>query len=128
MRKIIAGRRITSTDRGWIFRGCANHAGLIDAALGAQFSRIAKAAGFAVYKPIASRKFGEKGGVTVSVVIGESSLDVHTWPEFSAAHIRLFYSHYSKNNHAKAQRFLAGAKAYFRPSAVQEVERRTFTV
>ncbi len=117
-----------SIDRGWIFQDCANVAALTDADLGAAFAGLVRKAGFTVYEPVASKKFEGAGGVTVSVIIGESSVDIHTWPEAGTAHIRLFYCHYSENNDAKAERFFVLAKKYFKPERVREVERREFPV
>lgn len=119
---------VISIDRGWIFQGCANVAALTDANLGAAFSGLVHDAGFTVYEPVASKKFVDAGGVTVSVIIGESSVDIHTWPETRTAHIRLFYCHYSENNDAKAERFFVLSKKYFKPEKVCEVERREFPV
>lgn len=49
-------------------------------------------------------QFGEGGGVTGVVVLAESHLSVHTWPEKDAVTIDVYVCNYSTNNRVKARR------------------------
>ena len=116
-----------SVDRGWIFRDCVNSAALVDPNLGSLFLGFVRDAGFTVHATT-SKKFEGAGGVTACVIIGESSVDIHTWPETGTAHIRLFYCDFSEQNDEKAKRFLVRISEHFQPTKIDEVTRREFPI
>jgi S-adenosylmethionine/arginine decarboxylase-like enzyme len=76
-------------------------------------------AGFQVLND-AFTKFEGAGGYTHVVIIGESCIDVHTWPEHGTAHVRIFYCNFTQDNTGKAERLLASFKELFEPSTVKE--------
>mgnify|MGYP000603186793 CR=1 FL=1 len=59
------------------------------------------------------------GGVTGVVLLAESHLAVHTWPELGAVTLDVYVCNYSGDNSARAERLLAALEALFRPAAVQ---------
>ncbi|HSF49041.1 MAG TPA: adenosylmethionine decarboxylase [Burkholderiales bacterium] len=48
-------------------------------------------------------QFGEEGGVTGVVVLAESHLSIHTWPERLYVTIDVYVCNYTSDNKAKAQ-------------------------
>ena len=61
-------------------------------------------------------------GVTGVVLLAESHLAVHTWPELRAATIDVYVCNYGADNSVKARELLSRLLAAFAPS---RVERRT---
>ncbi|SFM95594.1 S-adenosylmethionine decarboxylase [Formivibrio citricus] len=70
-------------------------------------------------------QFGEGGGVTGVVVLAESHLSVHTWPESGFVTLDVYVCNYSGDNRAKAEKLFAGLAALFdaATSNVRRVER-----
>lgn len=70
-------------------------------------------------------QFGEGGGVTGVVVLAESHLSVHTWPENGFATLDVYVCNYSGDNRAKAEQLFAGLCSLFNATArhVRRVER-----
>lgn len=64
--------------------------------------------------------FEEGGGVTGVVVLAESHLSVHTWPETGYVTLDVYVCNYSADNRAKAQSLFDGIVAAFDPQR-QEV-------
>ena len=63
--------------------------------------------------------FGEGGGVTGVVVLAESHLSIHTWPESGYVTLDVYVCNYSANNRAKAQALFDGIVAAFAPQEQQ---------
>ena len=64
-------------------------------------------------------RFGGAGGVTGVVLLAESHLAVHTWPELAAVTIDAYVCNVSGDNGARAEALLAALEAAFRPQRVQ---------
>lgn len=60
--------------------------------------------------------FGEGGGVTGVVVLAESHLSIHTWPESGYVTLDVYVCNYSTNNRPKAQKLFQDIQAAFSPS------------
>lgn len=63
------------------------------------------------------------GGVTGAVVLSESHLSVHTWPERGYVTVDVYVCNYSENNRGKARRLFDGLVELFAPQAP-----RTFAI
>ena len=55
----------------------------------------------------------DAGGVTGVVLLAESHLAVHTWPELSAVTLDVYVCNFGGDNTAKAERLLAGLEQAF---------------
>jgi S-adenosylmethionine decarboxylase len=64
-------------------------------------------------------RFGAAGGVTGVVLLAESHLAVHTWPELAAVTLDAYVCNHSADNSARAQALLAALEAAFAPVRVQ---------
>ena len=62
---------------------------------------------------------GEPAGVTGVVLLAESHLAVHTWPELGAVTLDVYVCNYSADNSARAQQLLGTLEALFTPASVQ---------
>ena len=60
------------------------------------------------------------GGVTATVLLAESHLCVHTWPEQRAVTLDVYVCNFGGDHSARAQALMAELTALFAPSAVQE--------
>jgi S-adenosylmethionine decarboxylase len=60
-------------------------------------------------------QFGEGGGVTGMVVLMESHMSVHTWPESGFVTVDVYVCNYSSNNRAKARKLFDDLIATFKP-------------
>lgn len=60
--------------------------------------------------------FGKDGGVTGVVVLAESHLSVHTWPESAYVTLDVYVCNYTENNRPKAQKLFNELQAAFNPS------------
>jgi len=58
------------------------------------------------------------GGFTYVAIIGESSIDIHTWPEHRVVQITVHYCNFSKDNNPRANRFFRLMKQYFQPKEI----------
>ena len=67
---------------------------------------------------------GQPSGVTATVLLAESHLCVHTWPEQQAATLDVYVCNYSADHSAKAQALLATLAALFEPQHVERHEIR----
>jgi len=63
--------------------------------------------------------FPEAAGVTGVVLLAESHLAVHTWPELDAVTLDVYVCNYGQDNSAKAQRLLDSLLATFAPARVE---------
>lgn len=59
------------------------------------------------------------GGITGVVVLAESHLAVHTWPEIASATIDVYVCNFGADNSAKAKRLLDSLIDVFAPKAVE---------
>ena len=60
--------------------------------------------------------FGEGGGVTGVVVLAESHLSIHTWPEAGYVTLDVYVCNYSTDNRPKAQQLFDDIQAAFSPA------------
>ena len=58
-------------------------------------------------------------GITGVVLLAESHLAVHTWPELEAATIDVYVCNFGADNSARAETLLAALVAAFAPAAVE---------
>jgi S-adenosylmethionine decarboxylase proenzyme len=88
------------------------------AALDALGQALARQAGLAV---VGSRfhGFGAGGGVTGVVLLAESHLALHTWPEQRAATLDVYVCNFSQDNSAKAEALVAALLARFGATRTQ---------
>lgn len=65
------------------------------------------------------------GGVTAAVLLAESHLCVHTWPERGAATLDVYVCNFGADHSAQAEALMAALLALFEPARVQRhVQRR----
>jgi len=62
----------------------------------------------------------ESAGITGVVLLAESHLAVHTWPELAAVTLDVYVCNVGRDNSARARRLLELLRAAFEPSAVEE--------
>lgn len=60
--------------------------------------------------------FGEGGGVTGAVVLAESHLAIHTWPEAGYVTLDVYVCNYTENNRPKAQKLFDDLLVAFNPN------------
>lgn len=60
--------------------------------------------------------FGKGGGVTGVVVLAESHLSIHTWPEAGYVTLDVYVCNYTENNRPKAQKLFDDLLAAFNPN------------
>jgi len=65
---------------------------------------------------------GEAAGVTGAVVLAESHLAVHTWPEISAVTLDIYVCNFSGDNSEQARRLFAETIAAFAPTRLEKKE------
>ncbi len=63
--------------------------------------------------------FAAPGGVTGVVLLAESHLAVHTWPELGAVTLDVYVCNRGQDNSARAEALLAALVAGFAPATVQ---------
>jgi S-adenosylmethionine decarboxylase len=65
------------------------------------------------------------GGVTATVLLAESHLCVHTWPEQAAVTLDVYVCNFGGDHSAKAHALMAALQGLFRPGrcAVKQLER-----
>ena len=65
-------------------------------------------------------RFGDGGqGVTGVVLLAESHLAVHTWPELAAVTLDVYVCNFGADNSSRAEHLLAALEAAFAPSFAQ---------
>ena len=65
-------------------------------------------------------RFGDGGqGITGVVLLAESHLAVHTWPELGAVTLDVYVCNFGADNSARASSLLAALEAAFAPSSVE---------
>jgi S-adenosylmethionine decarboxylase len=72
-----------------------------------------------------SGKTGIAGGVTATVLLAESHLCVHTWPEKNAVTLDVYVCNYGGDHSVKARTLMASLMQLFKPgkAAVNALER-----
>ena len=65
---------------------------------------------------------GEPAGVTGTVVLAESHLAVHTWPEIGSVTLDVYVCNFSGDNSAQAQALFAEVIAAFAPARLEKKE------
>ncbi len=113
---------------GWVFRGCGAEGVLTSEKMRDVLRGALEEAGFTVFNTAFKKFEGGGEGYTAVAIIGESSADIHTWPENGTAHIRLFYCDYTEDNAKKRDHFLDLVKQIFEPTKVIEVEKSSYPV
>jgi len=73
---------------------------------------------FHPFVPGAAHADGAPAGITGVVLLAESHLAVHTWPEIGAATIDVYVCNLGADNSARAESLLATLVAAFAPGAV----------
>ncbi|MDE2611918.1 MAG: adenosylmethionine decarboxylase [Burkholderiales bacterium] len=96
--------------------GCAAAAALLADADGlrALALRAVRAAGLTPLGDLFHR-FGAPGGVTGMVLLAESHLALHTWPELAAATLDVYVCNRGADNSAAAEALLSAMEAAFAP-------------
>lgn len=99
---------------------CNPHAtALVDAA--ALRALCLQAVGQAGLTPVGElfHRFDGGNGVTGVVLLAESHVAVHTWPELGAVTLDVYVCNYSGDNSARAHRLLGTLETAFSPSSVE---------
>jgi S-adenosylmethionine decarboxylase len=101
-------------------RGCDTaHAAMHD--VDALRSRCLAAVARAELQPVGElfHRFPAAGGVTGVVLLAESHLAVHTWPELGAVTLDVYVCNYGADNSERAETLLAALLAAFAPQSVE---------
>ncbi len=82
------------------------------------------------FQPAPNASPASAGGVTGVVLLAESHLAVHTWPEIDAATLDVYVCNLGSDNSARAETVLAMLIEAFAPAAVERhaVERGTLAI
>ncbi len=80
----------------------------------------------ALFHPFPDGGSGASGGVTGCIVLAESHLAIHTWPELRSVTLDIFACNYSQDNSARARAVVDDVVALFAPEDIarHEVPRR----
>ena len=65
---------------------------------------------------------GTQGGVTATVLLAESHLCVHTWPELQALTLDVYVCNFGGDHSAKAHRLMDALLAAFKPESIDRHE------
>lgn len=65
---------------------------------------------------------GGAAGVTGTVVLAESHLAIHTWPEVGGVTLDVYVCNYSGDNSAQARQLFREIIAYFQPGGLETQE------
>lgn len=125
------GKGVVSLSFGWVFSKCGNRAALISSAMEEALRGMVARSGFTVFTS-SFYKFpeidGEESGYTAAVIIGESLVDIHTWPEEDCAHVRIFYCDFSQDNTAKKDELYRLFKETFEPGLITGMEMQKYPI
>lgn len=107
--------------------GCARLALLTDGdGLARQARAAAEGAGLAVvgehWHRFPDSAGGEPGGITGMLLLAESHVALHTWPELASVTLDVYVCNYGGDNTAKARALMAALIAAFEPAAAQRQE------
>ena len=109
------------------FYGCAGHPDYFTHKARMRKKAIAmiRHAGFRIvasrFHKFAASSSGE-GGITGVVIVSESHLTVHTWPERRFVNLDVFFCNYSRDNTRKARAIFAEFKRIYRPRRTRRRE------
>jgi S-adenosylmethionine decarboxylase proenzyme len=76
----------------------------------------------AVFHAFAAHSTGQAGGVTGVVLLAESHLALHTWPELAAVTLDVYVCNRSGDHSDQARQVMAAMQALFRPARVEQRE------
>jgi len=76
----------------------------------------------AVFHPFPATDAGSPGGVTGVVLLAESHLALHTWPELAAVTLDVYVCNRSGDHSAQARQVMAAMQALFRPTRTEQRE------
>ena len=62
---------------------------------------------------------GQPGGITGMLLLAESHIAIHTWPEFKAVTLDVYVCNYTCDNSEKAEAVVRELVAHFKPTNVQ---------
>jgi spermidine synthase/S-adenosylmethionine decarboxylase len=104
--------------------GCAHLTLLTDRhGLAGETRAAAESAGLAVvgeqWHRFPDSAAGEPGGITGMLLLAESHVALHTWPELACVTLDVYVCNYGGDNSAKARALMAALVALFEPDAVQ---------
>ena len=74
---------------------------------------------FHPFVPGVSNADGAPAGITGVVLLAESHLAVHTWPEIGAATLDVYVCNLGADNSARAQALLSALIAAFEPASIE---------
>ncbi len=60
-----------------------------------------------------------EGGITGVVIVSESHLTIHTWPERRYVNLDIFFCNYTRDNSRKARAVFREFKAIYRPTRMK---------
>lgn len=63
--------------------------------------------------------FGPDGGITGTILLAESHLAIHTWPELQTVTLDIYVCNFGGDNSARAEAVLAEVVRLFRPADAQ---------
>jgi len=81
---------------------------------------IAKKAGFHVLGTLFHEFPG--GGITGLILVSESHIAIHTWPERGYLTLDVFFCNYTRNNTIKVRQALQDLRAIYKPSKIVKRE------
>ena len=76
----------------------------------------------AVFHPFPVDPAGQAGGVTGVVLLAESHLALHTWPELGAVTLDVYVCNRSGDHSEQARQVMAAMRALFKPSRTEQRE------
>ena len=100
-------------DSHWLFDAQALGRACVDAVAAAGLQAVAE-----LFHTFPATAHGP-GGVTSTVLLAESHLCVHTWPEQRAVTLDVYVCNFGGDHSAKAQALMAALLALFAPQRVQ---------
>ena len=62
---------------------------------------------------------GQPGGITGTILLAESHLAIHTWPEHGFVTVDVYVCNYTTDNTAKAQKLFRSLERELKPSRTQ---------
>ena len=83
--------------------------------------KISQEAGFTIVSTL-FHKFPGAGGITGLILISESHLTIHTWPEKKFFNLDIFICNFKKDNTLKVQKTFEAMKELFHPKKVLKKE------
>lgn len=80
-----------------------------------------KRAGFRI---VASRfhKFGDNAGITGVIIVSESHLTLHTWPEKRFVNLDVFFCNYTQDNSRKVRNIIQECRELYNPEKIRKRE------